>query len=134
MSSRRSKLATIHIGKKQLGMTDDEYRLMLASVAGVDSAKDCDDEALNRVIDRMRELGFRPQRKRRARPAPEREALVRKVRALLANYRRPDGYADSMAKHMFGVDRFEWLEADQLRRLVAALEIDRRRRQARSEG
>lgn len=41
------KLAVIHIVKKELGLTDDEYRDTLEKVTGVRSAKDLD------------ELGFR---------------------------------------------------------------------------
>lgn len=42
-----------------------------------------------------------------------------------------DGYVDAMAKHMFKVDSWLWLDADRLHKMVAALTYHRRRRSAR---
>ena len=39
----RKKLALIHIVKKELGLSDEEYRDTLRQVAGVDSARDLTD-------------------------------------------------------------------------------------------
>lgn len=128
-SARARELAAIHVAKKQLGLDDETYRLMLWSVARVRSAADLDHAGRQAVLDHLRARGFRPGRAGRPRPAPDRAGLVGKIRALLiAGGHRPDAYADAMARRMFGVARYEWLRADQLHRLVAALEIDRRRR------
>jgi phage gp16-like protein len=142
MGTRTRELALIHMGKKALGMDDDTYRDFLHKTANVRSAAELSAAGLRAVIEAMRALGFRakpsvaaPQRVRAPR---ERAPLVAKVRALLNAAGRDDAYADAMAKRMFGVDRFEWLLGDQLWRLVAALEIDRKRREkreaSRSEG
>lgn len=40
----KKKLALIHIVKKELGLSDAEYRGLLQKAAGVSSAKDLDDE------------------------------------------------------------------------------------------
>jgi phage gp16-like protein len=79
----------------------------------------------------MQRLGWQPTLPpgvRRSRFHRQLQPLADKVRALLADASRPDAYADAMARHMFGVARWEWLDADQLHRLVAALEYDRARR------
>ena len=44
---------------------------------------------------------------------------------------RPWGYAHGIAKKMFKIDLVEWCEPNQLWRIVAALEYDRRRREAK---
>ena len=40
----KKKLALIHIVKKELGLSDPEYRAILHKAAGVNSAKDLDEE------------------------------------------------------------------------------------------
>ncbi len=46
----RKKLALIHIVKKELGLSDPEYRDMLENAAGVRSAKELDDEKFQKLI------------------------------------------------------------------------------------
>lgn len=50
--------ALIHVAKSQLGLTDDEYRDLLRSVAGVESARDLTVEQADKVMKRFKELGF----------------------------------------------------------------------------
>jgi len=44
------KLAVIHIVKKELKLSDSEYRDILRRVAGVDSAKDLTDELFKKLM------------------------------------------------------------------------------------
>ena len=46
----RNKLAVIHIVKKELGLSDAEYRNILRKTAAVDSAKDLDDEKFRKLM------------------------------------------------------------------------------------
>jgi protein-disulfide isomerase-like protein with CxxC motif len=46
----RNKLAVIHIVKKELGLSDDEYRDMLEQYAGVRSAKDLDENGFRKLM------------------------------------------------------------------------------------
>ncbi|MBU1403935.1 MAG: regulatory protein GemA [Proteobacteria bacterium] len=46
----RKKLAVIHIVKKELGASDQEYRDTLEKVAGVRSARDLDDAGFQRLM------------------------------------------------------------------------------------
>jgi phage gp16-like protein len=127
---RQKQLALIHLAKKTLGLDDETYRAMLERVTGHTSAALLDATGRQRVLDELRALGFRGGKvRRRARPSSPRAALVSKIRALLADQGHPDTYGDAIAKRMFGTDRVEWLEEDQLRKVVAALEIHRRRQQ-----
>ncbi|WP_316154743.1 regulatory protein GemA [Cupriavidus sp. BIC8F] len=126
----RAILAKIHVAKKQLAMEDDVYRAMLQSVSGVQSAKDLTVAQAEKVLAHLRKCGFAPAAKfgRRPKPPRDRQALVSKIEALLAEGKRPWSYADAMARRMFQVDKIDWCTPDQLWRIAAALQIDANRR------
>ena len=130
--TRARELGMIHVAKKQLKLDDDAYRAMLWSVARVHSSADLDATGREAVIAHLKARGFRVAAgsKRRPKPPADRAALVAKIRALLIDAGRPDTYADGIARNMFAVERFEWCEPDQLRRIVAALVYDQKRRGA----
>jgi phage gp16-like protein len=137
--ARNRELAAIHVAKKALGLDDGTYRDMLFTVARVRSAADLDHAGRSAVIEHLRKRGFtkavRPAQahdhgKKPQVPA-DRQALVDKLEAQLAAAARPWNYVRAMAKRMFHVDQLEWATAEQLRKLVAALEYDRRRREQR---
>ncbi len=46
----RKKLALVHIVKKELGLSDEEYRGILRSAAGVESARDLDDAKFRKLM------------------------------------------------------------------------------------
>lgn len=53
MTVSAKKLAVIHIVKKELGLTDEAYREILRSEAGVESAKDLDDAGFQKLMKRF---------------------------------------------------------------------------------
>lgn len=125
-------LAKIHIAKQQLGLDDETYRALLARVAGVRSAKELNKRQTSAVLAEFERLGFKPKPAKKAnrttpKPAPDRAAQVAKIEAFLAEAERPWSYADAMALRMFKVERVEWCDSDQLRRLIAALNYDAKR-------
>lgn len=134
---RNSELAKIHVAKKQLGMSDDDYRAMLQSKGGASSAADLDHAGRQRVLAYLTTLGFKPkaspQTKRPARPTPSVDALplVRRIRAQLISLdRKPDSYADGIAKQMLGDDApefFEWCRLHDLERISQALTYQQNR-------
>ncbi len=126
---RTRQLAAIHCRMKELGMDRETYEAMLWTVARVDSARDLDEAGRRRVLDHMRTLGG--GRRMRNADSRDRGPLLKKIKAMLDAAGRKIEYADGMAKHMFGVTRVEWCTPDQLRRIVAALVYDKRRRDAR---
>jgi len=125
---RRKELAKIHLAKKQLGLDDELYRDLLWSVARVRSAKDLDAAGRQRLLDHFRARGWKPRRKGRTTPADDRAGLIAKLRAQAYEANVFQSYIDGMSKRMFGVERFEWCDPDQLRRLVAAMAYHIRRR------
>ncbi|MCP1616592.1 uncharacterized protein DUF1018 [Pseudomonas sp. SLBN-26] len=124
----------IQIARRQLGMDDDTYRAMLMRTVGATTSKGLTPRQIGRVLAELERLGFQPTSPRKspagrqtAEPAPERAALIGKINAQLAEAERTIAYADGMARRMFQVERVEWCDPDQLRRLVAALAYDAKR-------
>jgi phage gp16-like protein len=128
---RRGDLARIHLAKKDLGLDDDAYRDVLKSVTGKTSAAELSSAERFQVILAMGKLGAKvtstPFPGRPVRPQADKAGLIRKIEAQLAEAKRPWSYAHAMAVRMFKVDQVQWCDADQLRRLVAALAYDAKR-------
>lgn len=133
---RTRELAAIHAGKRQLGMDDATYRDMLWTVARVRSAADLDEAGRRQVLEHLRARGFT----KRERPAPARGGSApqkRPTRTFYASYKEPlrhrlqeqmrqagvsEQYVNGMAKRICKVDAIEFCDAEQLRKLVAAME------------
>jgi phage gp16-like protein len=130
--TRNKDLARIHIAVHELGLDDETYRDLLRSTTGKGSAGELDARERWRVLVALSKAGAKSAARYPGRPAqqrPGKEALLGKVEALLADAKRPWAYAHAMARRMFKVDQVQWCDADQLHRLVAALEYDQRRRE-----
>jgi phage gp16-like protein len=127
---RNPSLAKIHIAKKELGLDEDTYRAMLQQHGGVASAKDLTPLGAARVLQHLERAGFKPKAGHGKRPnaAPGRAALVGKIEAQLTAAGRPWSYVDGMAKRMFTVEKVDWLNEEQLGKIVAALAYDAKRR------
>lgn len=130
--NRRKLLAKVHVLKKERGLDEDTYRGAIEALFGVRSAADLTDEQLMQLVAHLD--GRRGRTEHQGRPRnmdnPDRGRLLRKVEALLADARRPWAYAHAIARRMYGVQRVEWLAPDQIGRVIAALEYDRKRRVA----
>jgi phage gp16-like protein len=128
---RKSRLAAIHMGKKALNLDEDTYRDLLQSAAGVQSAADANADQLVAILRRMESLGFQ-QTKREFGTKPKvkqsKAQLVNKIEALLAEAGRHWAYAEGCAKKMFQKEKIEFCTDDELWRMVAALEKDKKRR------
>ncbi|MCW3583865.1 gp16 family protein [Burkholderia cenocepacia] len=127
----KTTLAKIHIAKQQLAMTDDEYRTVLRSVAGVGSAKDLTPEGAHKLLKHFERCGFQPKRPVGRRPNVEasRAYRLRKIEALLAASGRPWSYLDGMVKRICKVDAIEFCDGEMLGKLIAALQYDANRRE-----
>ncbi|MES1936706.1 gp16 family protein [Salinisphaera hydrothermalis] len=132
-SRRRAELAKIHIAKKELNLDDGAYRTLLWTVAHVRSSKDLDQRGRRAVLDHLKSRGWKPKAKRAGkRPHnQEREPMLAKIEALLADQSLPWSYADALASHMYSVERVAWLRnPDHLRGVIAALDKRARREEA----
>jgi phage gp16-like protein len=134
---RRRELAKIHIAAEELGLDRAAYEDMLWTLERVRSSADLDQAGRRRVLDHLRKRGFSdvskviaPPAGRKPAVAPDRQALIDEIERRLAARGRPWNYARAMAERMFKL-QLEWCQPDHLRRLVAALEYDRRRREVK---
>ena len=146
---RKALLAKIHVAKKQLGLTEEEYRALLDGHFGAASAADLGLTDLKRLVLVMADYGFKPSKGHARRGATRkktipatleqddlgREPLMKKIEAQLAEKGRaegtdvPWGYAVAILKRQSGgVTRcFEHATPEQLRGIIAALTRDARR-------
>ena len=119
----------IHLAKKELGLDDDLYRVVLHNVCGVDSAGDLDEPNRRKLLAYFRGKGF--GKSKGAFPGkphnfddPIKNPMYRKIEALLADARRPWSYVDSIAFRMFKVKRLTFCTFDQLHKIVSAMVAD----------
>lgn len=132
--TRQGLIAKIHIAKKALGMDDDGYREFLFNQTGKRSAKDCTEIELDRCIAQMKRMGFVPQaagkgkRPTTARRNWSRASVMAKITAQLATRGLHWNYAHGMGRRMFKKERLEWLDDEQLHKVMIALQVDQNRR------
>jgi phage gp16-like protein len=137
MALKHKQIALIHVAKRELGLTDDEYRAMLNSF-GVTSSKDLDNQTFDQVVNHLEKLGFRLRRGKGSSDSvpPARSPLLSKIRAQLNDLDLPWSYAEGIARRMFfnsGPDvviRLRMLSPRQLHKVAAALTYEQRRRKA----
>lgn len=128
MNRRNQQLSKIHIAKKDLGLDDETYRALLSRITGQSSAKDLSPLDVAKVLREFERLGWKSKQGRsKPKPAADKAKLVGKIEAQLAEAGRPWEYGDGLAKRMYNVDRLEWLDAEQLGGVVAALAKDAKR-------
>lgn len=129
-----TQIKIIHIAKGQLGMTDDDYRGLLADMFQVESSKALSADQAAQLIDELKKKGF--VLKTKGRPARlkkptrvSRDMQLQKVEALLTVGGKSWAYADALAKRICKVDRMGFVADDQLYKIITAL-----RKQAQREG
>lgn len=140
-TQRNRELAAIHVlASKRLRLDRDTYVALLQRVGKVASSADLDQAGRRRILDELRRLaGEGQQQMRNAVKLPdapqnvrdEIAGMVAKVGAILAEIDKSWNYAHGIAKRMFKVHRVEWLRADQLHKLVAALSYQQKRIRAK---
>jgi phage gp16-like protein len=133
--NRNADLAKIHIAKKDLGMSEEDYRAMLWTVGRVKSSAQLDDAGRRQLLAHLSKLGWAPKPGKpkvlqlHERVTEQKRRLAWRIEQWLAvaEPAREESYADGMARKMFHVERVTFCTVDQLHRIVAALEIDGKR-------
>ncbi|GAB6039012.1 hypothetical protein JCM15519_35710 [Fundidesulfovibrio butyratiphilus] len=138
--ARRALLAKVHIARKQLGLTEGEYRAVLDTRCKVASSGELDTRSLQALVDYFKTIGWKPGRgpnTRKRQQAPHtvdhdetgqgREPYMGKIEALLADLGRLEGrfmpwaYASGILKRQTGLERLEYASRDQLQSVIAVL-------------
>jgi len=125
---RRGILAKIHIAKKQLGLTQDQYAAILSGFE-VTSAKDLTMQQLESCVKYMKYLGWRPFRVRKRAPVERTiTALQDRCRELAGQMENGEERLAGLIKSKAGVDALEWLrDTAKLKQILAILEKYRER-------
>lgn len=137
---RRQLLGKVHIAKKQLGLSNDDYRDTIEGLFDVRSASKLSDRRLTELVEHFKSLGFKPLprksagRKSKSPVAPaHKQDLIRKMRALwvslyhLAVTRdRTDDALTAFARRVSGgkstgVRSLNWLTGDSAEKVIEAL-------------
>ncbi len=123
--------AIVHIAKQQLGMTEAEYRAALKKV-GVGTSKDLSYPQYNKLLRQFQADGFVMFSKKKVYNKPpgaswDKEPMLKKIGAILADLDLRWRYADGIARQMYGIDAVSWCTPEQLHGVVAALERHRSR-------
>lgn len=128
---RKSELAKIHVAKKQLALSDDEYRAILLSVTGKTSAADLDWRGRQALLDHFKKVGFKvkanPAGRARPNVGEDRMPRIRKIEAQLASMGRSWNYADGMVKRICKKENISFCDGADLSKIIAALTRDAER-------
>ena len=137
-----AKIALVHVAKKQVGMTEDEYRDLLASV-NVESSKDLNTRTFADVMDRFTKLGFKTKNKRRYRRVDNlprgKQALMKKLEAILLDMKLSWAYADGITKKRFKsadgspIEKAQWLNDGDLYKLVQMMAVHQKRTKGKNK-
>ena len=123
MDKKKGLLATIHIAKKELGLSQEVYSEFLMATIGKDTCKGASEKELVAVKIALERKGWVNTHQGRKKPSVRRgnEAMLAKIEALLAEEKLPWNYAHGIGKRMFGTERLEWLDGGKLASVLVAL-------------
>lgn len=123
----REKLAVLHVAKKQLGLSDEEYRDILNNFAGVTSAKDLAEHGFEAVMFHFAKLGFKSDWNaknlgyRSGMASPRQIAMIRKLWALFTNGQGDDASLGKWLEGKFKVSAIRFLDNQSAHKAVGAL-------------
>jgi len=131
IANRKGLLAQIHINKKQLNQSDDEYRDLLSTVCGVDSSANLDITGLMRFLDHQKAC-LRMVQGANTKPA-QKKKLSPKAGKIFSLWQQlaDDGRVQSRSfkslevwiKAQTGVDKLEWLNDAQAGQCIEQLKL-----------
>ena len=120
-------LALLNVARRQLGLSEDDYRRILRERGGVASARDLDAAAFKRVVDHLERLGFVSTARRRElarRPDMASTAQLTKIDALWTAYTDGVGTTLSLGKWLertFKVSSARFLTREAGQKAITAL-------------
>lgn len=129
---RKAMLAKIHIAKKELGLTEEEYRKLLKELTGKESCKYMNENELDLVLQAFYLLGWQPKQKLDfAGVNFDKKGMCMAIENLAEEVlgwgwkKRLKGYV----KKKFGVDSIYWCNIYQLFKIFAFLRAIERQQQ-----
>ena len=137
---RLAELRAIHVRRRQLRMSDDDYRAMNLRVVGVESAGEMDARQRGAVLDELRRLGARSPRtterhgQRSGEPQERLAAALWRELAELGVLKDPSEKGlRHFARRITGQDSLRWLSAADLNAVIEGLKGWRKRELAKRQ-
>lgn len=119
---RRRLLVHIHIAKRDLGMTDEHYRILLEALFGKSTAAALPIEELNHLVNYFKGLGWQPILVDFKIKAQQLASLRKRSLDLAKQLPNGEKRLQGLCKKMCGVENVEWCkDYDKLRKLLAAM-------------
>lgn len=136
MELSNNKLRLLQVARRQLNLTEDDYRAILLNTAGVASAKALNDYGFDAVMNRMNALGFKSTSPRkpfgeRAGMASERQTAF--IRSLWGEFTNGKGDDKSLGKWLeskFKVSSLRFLTVESAPKVITALMCMKKRKNA----
>ncbi|MEX2617278.1 MAG: regulatory protein GemA [Alphaproteobacteria bacterium] len=127
MSLSRKQTALVHIAKKQLALTEDEYRGVLAKTAGVESCSELDGYGFEAVMQYFAALGFKSGftesffGHRPGRASPSQVGLIRKLWTEYTDGKGDDASLGKWLDRTFHISALRFLTAQDAPKAITAL-------------
>lgn len=137
MSLSAKKLSVIHVARRQLALTDDDYRAILHGIAGVESSTELDDASFEALMFRFRQLGFQSTWNHRnfgyraGMASPRQVATIRELWKVFTDGTGTDASLNKWIEHKFKVAALRFLTAEAANKAVGGLKIMVTRKQAK---
>lgn len=122
----KSKVALVQVARKQLGLSDDDYRAELLNHGGVTGSKHLDERGFDAVMARFAQLGFVSQRTAAAgqprlnRATPAQVQLIRDLWAEMTVTGTEQGLCRWLDRH-WGISSVQFLTPRGAGRVIGAL-------------
>ena len=139
MSIKRGLITKIHVAKAQLKMDEDTYRNLLQRVTGTNSCAGMNVEQLERVMDEMKDKGFKVRKASSGRRlSPESKGTgIDKIRAIwITMYQQgfvrdgSESALDAYVSRIVNVSHVGWLKDGNLAQVLESLKNWHRREMA----
>lgn len=135
--ARLRYIKLIHVARREMRMDDETYRLMLSGMTGLDGATSTADLSvpnLQRVLEQLKQRGFKPRPSKAGTRPRANDEQSRKIRSLwlelhdLGAVRDPSEEAlANFVKSMTKVSALQWLNVAQASRVIENLKQWQRR-------
>ncbi|MDH0894395.1 MULTISPECIES: regulatory protein GemA [unclassified Pseudomonas] len=140
--NRARLIKLIHVGRRELGMDDETYRLMLAGMKGMGGATSSADLTvpnLYRVLEQLKQKGFKVRPNKKGKRPLAADPQSKKIRSLWLELHGQgavhDPSEEALAKFvatMTGVAALQWLSSAQASQVIESLKKWRQRAEGES--
>jgi hypothetical protein len=136
MALANSQYAVLRVACDRLGLAEEDYRAILRQVAAVDSARDLDLPGFKKVMDRLKELGFESDWRKRTfghRPGMATPAQIGTIRGMWHDFTGADNEAglNTWLMRTCKVSALRFLTAEGAHQAINGLRAIARRKRGR---